>query len=110
MAILLGLWALWLYFNCVTVEAQLLVGVTNDTCNLSTEFYDQTALGCSQCVISNGASTLSNSWLVSETTTVDTFQVVTPLSINFRYQTTVLGSLDWQQPALARTRTGIFSL
>ncbi|KAE8895982.1 hypothetical protein PR003_g182 [Phytophthora rubi] len=37
---------------------------SSHTCNASTEFYDESALTCSQCVIANGASTLSNPLLV----------------------------------------------
>jgi hypothetical protein len=38
---------------------------SNSTCNASSEFYDQSVLGCSQCITANGASTIANSLLVS---------------------------------------------
>ncbi|KAE9238527.1 hypothetical protein PF005_g167 [Phytophthora fragariae] len=39
---------------------------SSHTCNASTEFYDESALTCSQCVIANGASTLSNPLLIPD--------------------------------------------
>ncbi|KAG3198412.1 hypothetical protein PC128_g6070 [Phytophthora cactorum] len=71
---------LWPIFNYVQVEAQVSLPAqlfasygsnsstfaSNTTCNTSTEFYDESALGCSQCVIANGASTLANAWLIPD--------------------------------------------
>ncbi|CEG45975.1 meckelin isoform x1 [Plasmopara halstedii] len=38
----------------------------NGVCNASTEFYDQSALKCSRCVIANGALPISNAWLIPD--------------------------------------------
>ncbi|KAJ8544599.1 hypothetical protein ON010_g11668 [Phytophthora cinnamomi] len=67
-------WTWWLIVGDTQVMAQVLLPAqlftsygSNTTalasihvCNASTEFYDESALTCSQCVIANGASTLSN--------------------------------------------------
>lgn len=56
----------------VVLPAQLFVSsgsnttavALSHTCNASIEFYDESALTCSQCVTANGASTLLNPLLV----------------------------------------------